>query len=87
MLGRGFLDFKDFRRFGKLLKARPDLKTLYTSLVQASDDTVTSSSSLHRRSSSGSSIDDDGTMTFVIFESFMREKQKVGPMYVCEVCF
>jgi phosphatidylinositol phospholipase C delta len=34
---RGFLDFDDFKRFVKLLKARPEVKRLYQKLCQPSE--------------------------------------------------
>ncbi|KAJ3744634.1 PLC-like phosphodiesterase [Lentinula detonsa] len=58
--GQGSLDFKAFRRFGKLLKARPELDRLFKNLVQESH----------------SSDGNPGVMTFDTFESFMRNKQK-----------
>ncbi|KAJ3733041.1 PLC-like phosphodiesterase [Lentinula guzmanii] len=40
--GLGSLDFKAFRRFGKLLKARPELDRLFKNLVQESHSSSTS---------------------------------------------
>ncbi|KIK59879.1 hypothetical protein GYMLUDRAFT_44355 [Collybiopsis luxurians FD-317 M1] len=79
--GQGFLNFESFRRFGKLLKARPELKRLYKRLVRmanVNDPAISRKGSLLRRSSSGSNPDgfNDGSMSFSIFENFMREIQK-----------
>ncbi|KAJ4487998.1 PLC-like phosphodiesterase [Lentinula aciculospora] len=79
--GRGSLDFKGFRRFGKLLKARPELDRLFKRMLQKSNMEiigVSRNDSLHEQSSSSSShIDSNpGVMTFGIFEDFMRKKQK-----------
>ncbi|KAJ4495571.1 hypothetical protein C8R41DRAFT_274116 [Lentinula lateritia] len=71
---QGSLDFEGFRRFGKLLKARPELDRLFKSLVQSNviADAV-DDGFFHRQSSSGK---DCSNMPFNIFRSFMREKQK-----------
>ncbi|KAF5391293.1 hypothetical protein D9757_001925 [Collybiopsis confluens] len=79
--GQGSLNFEDFCRFGKLLKARPELNRLYRRLVRTvsvDDPAMSRKGSLHRHSSSSSSIDSfiDGSMDFSVFESFMRDTQK-----------
>ncbi|KAJ3998199.1 hypothetical protein F5050DRAFT_1806152 [Lentinula boryana] len=74
--GLGSLDFRAFCRFGKLLKARPELDRLFKSLVQESHSNFTGvirNGSLHGQSSGDGN---SGVMTFDTFESFMRNKQK-----------
>ncbi|KAF9069676.1 PLC-like phosphodiesterase [Rhodocollybia butyracea] len=71
---RGFLDFEGFRRFGKLLKARPELDRLYNNLVREARPEGDGMNT-HRQLSS---IENEGAMTFDIFERFMREKQNSG---------
>ncbi|KAJ3802906.1 1-phosphatidylinositol-4,5-bisphosphate phosphodiesterase 1 [Lentinula aff. detonsa] len=74
--GLGSLDFKAFRRFGKLLKARPELDRLFKNLVQESHSSSTGvirNDSLHGQSQGDGN---SGVMTFDTFESFMRNKQK-----------
>lgn len=53
---RGYLDFADFRRFVKALKARPELDRIYKKLCGTNG----------------------GKFDFSIFETFMRQHQKVG---------
>ncbi|GAW02386.1 PLC-like phosphodiesterase [Lentinula edodes] len=72
---QGSLDFEGFRRFGKLLKARPELDRLFKSLVQSNVEIADAVDDgfFHRQSSRGK---DCSNMPFNIFRSFMREKQK-----------
>lgn len=53
---RGYLDFPQFQRFVKMLKARPELDRLYKKLCSS----------------------DHGVFDFHVFESFMRNSQKVS---------
>ncbi|KAJ3834610.1 hypothetical protein F5878DRAFT_568314 [Lentinula raphanica] len=73
---QGSLDFKAFRRFGKLLKARPELERLFKNSIQDphhEDTGIVRDDSLHRRTSCNNS---PVGMSFSEFETFMRSKQQ-----------